>query len=319
MPKPSTDRKPAERPNLYATVTTRIIAELRTGAAPWVQPWSERGDAYPRNGLTGRRYQGNNIMLLFLASYFNGYASNEWYTYRQAQEAGGQVRGGEKATHILKAGRVEDRTEGEEAPKEKEGARGRTFIKTYAVFNRQQIDGLPEPVRVPGLPEAERIAGAEAFIQAIGAKLTESDEAAYWPDSDRITMPHFSAFKDAANFYCTNFHEHSHWTGHRSRMARQMGFRMGTPEYAREELTAELGAAFLCAHFGINGDLRHPGYIGHYIQHLQGDERAFFQAATAARHAVQFLFDLTGFGPQEDAPEDEDGAESEPEQLPRAA
>src|SRR4051812_39115931 len=81
-----------ERPSLYKTVTDRIISELREGAAPWVRPWSSLGDPFPRNGLTGRSYQGNNILLLLLAAEDEGYTSNEWFTYLQAREAGGQVR-----------------------------------------------------------------------------------------------------------------------------------------------------------------------------------------------------------------------------------
>lgn len=326
MPKQHTDEKPAtERPNLYATVTGRIIAELREGAAPWVRPWSQDGgDAFPRNGLTGRRYQGNNIMLLFLAAYFNGYRSNEWFTYLQAQQAGGQVRRGEKATHILKAGRAlakeggeADERQDEHDPKE---PRTRSFVRTYAVFNREQIDNLPEAVRVPELPEAERIARAEAFIAATGSTIMEKgDRAAYWPDLDVITMPPFARFRSAAHFYSVNFHEHTHWTGARGRLDRLPArIQKGTPEYAREELVAELGAAFLCAHFGIDGDLRHPGYIAHYIEHLENDERAFFHAATLARRAVAHLFDLTGFGPQEGDDLD-DEAEAEAPELAEAA
>jgi antirestriction protein ArdC len=321
MPKPTTTRTTAERPNLYATVSAQIITELRNGSAPWVRPWSvDPGNAFPRNGLTHRRYQGNNIMLLFLSAFFNGYRSNEWFTYLQAKEAGGQVRGGEKATHILKAGRRrDDDAEPEAQPDEKQGKRPRTFIKTYAVFNRDQIDGLPEPIRAPGLPEAERIAHAEAFIAATGSDVTEvGDRASYWPGEDKITMPLFSAFKSAAHYYATSFHEHTHWTGARHRLDRLPPIiEKGSPAYAREELTAELGAAFLCAHFGIDGDLRHPGYIAHYIKQIEDDERAFFHAATAARQAVAYLFELTGMGPEEDDAETDDEAEGT--ELPAAA
>ena len=261
MPKHRSSDKPAERPNLYATVTDRIIAELRRGAAPWVRPWSADGaDAFPRNGLTGRRYQGNNIILLFLSAYFNGYGSNEWFTYLQAREAGGQVRGGEKATHIIKAGRapVKDGDAPEQPREDEQEERTRRFVRTYAVFNRDQIDGLPEPDRAPGLPESDRIANAEAFIAATGSDLiTRGTRAAYWPGPDHITMPHFDRFKSAAHFYSVNFHEHTHWTGARHRLDRLPDLiQKGSPEYAREELTAELGAAFLCAFFGIDGDLR---------------------------------------------------------------
>lgn len=321
MPERTSSPK-TERPDVYETVTARIVAELREGAAPWVRPWSA-GDPFPRNGLTGRRYQGNNIILLWLAATFNGYRSAEWFTYLQAQQAGGQVRKGEKGTHILKAGKAlakGEQPDGEEAPREEnQERRVRSFVRTYVVFNRDQIDGLPEAPKAPELSEAERIERVEAFLAETGADVAEHDSrAAYWPERDVITMPPFGAFKSAAHFYSVRFHEQTHWTGARSRLNRlPETIRKGSPEYAQEELVAELGAAFLCAHFGIDGDLRHPGYLAHYIAHLEDDKAAFFRAATAARQAVAYLFELTGYTPPQGAEEADE--EDEAGELAHAA
>ncbi|HEX6749890.1 MAG TPA: ArdC-like ssDNA-binding domain-containing protein [Longimicrobium sp.] len=320
---PSTNRSATQqdrtdRPSLYATVTARIVSELREGAAPWVRPWSTDGlDSFPRNGLTGRQYQGNNIVLLWLAAYFCGFSSNQWYTYLQAQEAGGQVRRGEKGIHILKAGRMQVKEDEQQERAEAEGEkepRTRKFLRTYVVFNRDQIDGLPAEVRAPGLSEAERNARVEAFLTATGSNIVQhATRAFYAPDLDLIGMPPFARFRSASHFYAVNFHEHGHWTGAAHRLDRLPSrAQKGTPEYAQEELTAELVSAFLCAFFGVDGDLRHPGYLAHYIAHLENDEGAFFRAATAARHAADYLLHLTGNAPvptAEDAEtEDEDGA-----------
>lgn len=319
---PTPKQSGAERPSLYKTVTDRIISELREGAAPWGRPWSALGDPFPRNGLTGRRYQGNNIVLLLLAAADAGYTSNDWFTYLQAKEAGGQVRGGERGTHILKAGRTEakDKEEPDQQPEgEKKDKGTRRYVKTYVVFNREQIDGLPEQPRAPELPEAERIARAEAFIRATGAHITQhANRAFYAHDLDVVALPPFHQFKHAAGYYCTAFHELVHWSGASHRLDRLPDAERETPEYAQEELTAEIGAALLCAHFGIDGDLRHPGYIASYIGALEGDEAAFFRAATAARHAVAYLLDLTGFAPL-DAPEGEGADEDEAAELSKAA
>lgn len=312
-----------ERPSLYKTVTDRIIAELREGSAPWVRRWSALGDPFPRNGLTGREYQGNNILLLLLAAEDNEYESNEWYTYLQAKEAGGQVRGGERGTHILKAGRIEDKDKDKDN-QEQPGAgdngkdqRRRTFVKTYVVFNSAQIDGLPEKPKPAPLPESERIARAEAFVRATGATFGEhKTKAGYADEYDVIALPPFGRFKSGAAYYGTAFHELVHWSGAAHRLDRLTGAEKGTQAYAHEELVAEIGAALLCARFGIDGDLRHPAYIAHYIEEMQGDEAAFFRAATAARRAVAFLLDLAGYAPLDTGGESD---EADAEQLAEAA
>lgn len=307
--------------DLYETVTARIIAELETGAAPWVQPWSntaQPGDAFPRNGKTGNFYRGNNIMLLWIAAALHGFTSNEWFGYVQAQELGGQVRAGQKDTHIFHTGTTTDKKDGDNDAADAGQEPGtRRYVRTLAVFNRDQIDGLPEPIRQEPKPVAERLADVESFLDAVGAAFREGGNAAvYYPEPDLICMPPLAAYNTREHYYNDRFHETGHWTGHRSRLTRiQPGARMGTPAYAQEELTAELTAAFLCAHFGINGDLRHPGYIGHYMNHLREDKTAFFRATTAARQAVDYLFRVAGYVPAMDA-----GREQEaPRELARAA
>jgi antirestriction protein ArdC len=277
-----------QRPSLYRTISDRIARDLREGSAPWVRSWSDLGeDPFPRNGLTGREYQGNNVMALFIAAEENDYRSNEWFTYVQAKEAGGQVRGGEHGTRIIKAGKTNPKDEGAEAAREQgqggtDAKRKRSYMRTYTVFNREQIDGLPEPQASAVQSEAERKGRAQAFIRKTGQRL------------GRGTIP-------------ARFHDLIHTT------AARMGRNTATP--AHEELTAEIGAALLCAHFCIDGEIRHPEYVANYARAIDGDEATFFRAATAARHAVAYLLDVTGFAPtrDEDSEDDEDGGELDDE------
>lgn len=108
-------------------------------------------------------------------------------------------------------------------------------------------------------------------------------------EQDFINLPAFVAFKGADHFYNVAFHELTHWTGHKSRLARDLKGRFDQQAYAAEELIAELGAAFLCAEFGFNGDTRSAGYIATWIKLLKNDKRAFFTAASAAQKAADYL------------------------------
>jgi antirestriction protein ArdC len=114
-------------------------------------------------------------------------------------------------------------------------------------------------------------------------------EAYYVPSRDFVSLPAFVAFKSADLFYSTAFHEITHWTGHQTRLARDLKNRFGSRAYAAEELVAELGAAFLCAEFGFDGDVRHAGYIATWIELLKADKRAFFTACSKASKAVDYL------------------------------
>ena len=101
------------------------------------------------------------------------------------------------------------------------------------------------------------------------------------------------SFVDAAAYYSTALHELAHWTGHPSRLDRNLGRRFGGSAYAMEELTAELGAAFLCAHCRIDGRLQHASYISSWLDVLQRDKRAIFVAAAQAQKAADFLLART--------------------------
>lgn len=172
------------------------------------------------------------------------------------------------------------------------------FLKTYTVFNVAQIDGLPKRFHIipEPTPEAERIETAEAFFASIPATVNHGgDKAYYMPSADRIQLPPFAAFHDAQSYYATRGHETLHWTSHKSRLDRSFGReKWGDEGYAREELCAELGAAFLAADLGIALEPRpdHASYIASWIKVLQNDTRAIVQAAAHAERAVAYLHQL---------------------------
>jgi antirestriction protein ArdC len=159
------------------------------------------------------------------------------------------------------------------------------------VFNAAQMDGYNPPAE-PDAPMLERIGQADAFFKGIGATIQHGGNRAYYrPSDDFIQMPPFQAFDDNVSYYSTLAHEHTHWSSHTSRCDRQLGKRFGDNAYAAEELIAELGAAFTCAHLGLSTEPRedHAQYIQHWLKVLKADKRAIFTAASKAQQACDWL------------------------------
>jgi antirestriction protein ArdC len=278
--------------DLYADVTARILAELERGAAPWVKPWSATpGQNVPQNAVSNRPYSGCNVILLWLTR-GNGWPTPRFVTFKQAQEAGGSVRKGERGTKVYywKQLRISEKGAGGEEDSEKLIP----MMREYTVFNVAQCEGLPASV-VEGKPARvrnpdTRDALADDFLAASGAAIREGQgEAYYAPGQDFISLPAFAAFKGADHYYNVAFHELAHWTGHKARLDRDLKGRFGQAAYAAEELIAELGAAFLAAEFSFDGDVRHAGYIATWIGLLKSDKRAFFTAASQAQKAADYL------------------------------
>jgi antirestriction protein ArdC len=279
--------------DIYSEVTARIVAELETGAVPWVKPWSAMpGCNHPHNAGTGRPYSGCNVVLLWMATQKHNWPTMRFLTFNQAKDLGGNVRKGEHGTKVyfVKQLRVADKT--------KPDGDGKIIpmMREYTVFNVAQCDGLPPKILQPGAKASRnhdaRDDVADAFMTATKADIREGHgQAMYVPSADFIGMPAFASFKNADNFYSTAFHELGHWTGAKSRLDRSEGMRgrFGDQAYAAEELVAELCSAFLCAEFDMDGDLRHAGYIEHWAKLLKSDNRAFFTACSKAQAAADHL------------------------------
>lgn len=288
------DTTPRGRPgrDLYAEVTARITEALERGAAPWVRPWKTIGDLGGlRNAVSGYQYSGINVMLLGLTMDSSGFADPRWLTYQQARKLGGQVRRGERGTQVVFWKPFTIKAKDDERELE---ARERTipFLRCYTVFNVGQCDDLklPEAVVAP-VTEPDRDVACDDFVGNTGAVVTHGGSVACYrlPPVDAIQMPPLSSFADSGAYYATLFHELIHWTGDASRSPRPFGRTFGDPDYAREELVAEMGSAFLCQEFRVNGTLQHPEYLAHWLTVLKTDKRALFQAAAKARQACAFL------------------------------
>lgn len=287
------------RADIYSRVTDRIVTQLEQGVRPWFKPWSAEHAAgritrpLRHNGLP---YSGINVLLLWSEAVARGFSAPLWMTFKQAHALGAHVRKGETGAMVVYADAIQ-RTETDDRGEDVE--RRIPFLKAYTVFNVEQIEGLPAhyhtPVTAPLSPLA-RIEQAERFMAATGAAIKHGGNQAYYSGAgDCIQMPPFEAFRDAESYYATLAHECIHWTKHPTRLDRDFGRqKFGDEGYAREELVAELGSAFLSADLGLTPDIRadHAAYIATWLKVLKDDKRFIFSAAAHAQRAADFLHAL---------------------------
>jgi antirestriction protein ArdC len=285
-----------QRADNYQDVTDSIIALLEQGTRPWSPSCASAATSFPLRQC-GTNYQGINILLLWAQSMARGYANPYWMTFKQAQALGGSVKKGEKGARIVYAGTISPK-DADGGDEQDEARRNISFLKKYTVFNVEQIEGLPEG-KFP-TPECvihnaeERNIQLEAVFSAYGVAVRERNAGAYYDaTADQITMPEFSSFQSADAFYATLAHEAVHSTGHKSRLNRETleKYHTSLAIRAKEELVAEIGAAFLCAALGMEPTQRedHASYLAAWLTLLRADKRAIFQAATAAQAASDFI------------------------------
>jgi antirestriction protein ArdC len=265
-----------QRIDLYQKVTDKIITALEQGTPPWVAPWQDR-TAMPANIATGKPYRGINVLLLHMEAMTEGYPDTRWLTLKQANELGGKVRKGEHGTPIVffKMREVSDeidRTDDSHGFDDPEPKRVIPMLKSYTVFNASQVDFLPERFQLGQKPGWQPIGEAEELLYLSGAKIRHGGNRAFYsPKYDLIQMPPSAWFPDVERYYGVALHELTHWTGHPTRLNRELGRRHGIDAYAFEELVAEMGAAFLCAHCGLPGRLEHASYIEHWLEAVNAD------------------------------------------------
>jgi antirestriction protein ArdC len=303
-------QRDSARQDIYARITNQIVSALEQGVKPWTQPWNAAHAAGPVSRPlrhNGQPYAGINVLTLWASAMERHYAAPVWMTFKQAIELGGHVRKGEKGSPVVYADKMVKTEDGDNGQDEE---RIIPFLKAYTVFNIDQIDDLPAHYYARADQETnpdERIAHAERFFAATGFDIRYGGNSAYYvPSQDFIQMPPFEAFRDAHGFYSTLSHEATHATRIESRLDRDFGRkRFGDEGYAREELVAELGAAFLCADLGLRLEDRedHAAYIGSWLRILRNDSRAIFSAAAHAQRAVDFLRGLQPAAQTADASE----------------
>lgn len=276
--------------NVYEQVTERIIAQLEAGLIPWRKEWKATGHSnIPTNYATSKPYRGINVLLLMCAA-FDG--DSRFLTYKQAQAIGAQVRKGETGTPIV----FWSTFEGKETDKEE--TKRVPFMRTYTVFHISQCDGIPAELPFD-LPTFEPIPAAQSlvdgYLQREHIELKHGgDRAFYSPALDYLQMPARESFCSPDAYYSTLFHECGHSTGHKSRLARESDHKFGSELYSKEELCAELTAAYLCAETGISNELvetNHAAYIQSWLRALKNDKTMLISAAQRAQRAADRICD----------------------------
>jgi antirestriction protein ArdC len=291
--------------DLYQTVTNRIIAALEAGTPPWICPWSDRA-GLPSNLATGKPYRGVNILMLSIEAEMKGYSDNRWVTFNQAKALGATVQRGEHGTPIVfwKLREIEgDAPEPSESYDSGESSpKVIPLLRQYFVFNACQLEFLPEKFQLSPTPAWQPTGEAEQLLYETGAVIRHgSNRAFYRPSDDIIQLPPPGWFADSDAYYAVALHELTHWSGHPRRLNRVLGRGAGIEAYACEELVAEMGAAFLCAHCGLPARIEHASYIDSWLDALRRDKRLIFTAAGAAQKAADYVLGETLIAPAPEA------------------
>jgi antirestriction protein ArdC len=268
---------------VYERITNLILQKLKEGHVPWHKPWSVND--WPRNFVSKRAYQGINVFILTAT----GYSLPYWLTYCQASKLGGTIKRGEKGTAIIywKLLDVKDEDEEKQIP----------FLQSYTVFNVLQCEGIDIPEDENQKNQFEPLDKCENVIAHMPNKPVVEfgvARAFYDHSKDKINMPPRNLFEGTEEFYCTLFHEMIHSTGHPSRLNRKTladATYYGSTNHTKEELIAEMGAAYLCGYCGIENRTidNSAAYIKDWLRKLKDDKKLVIMAAAQAQRAFEFI------------------------------
>jgi antirestriction protein ArdC len=275
---------------IYTTITARILALLDAGTVPWQRPWSVTTGA-PRNLLSQQPYHGINVWLLGSA----GYAAPFWATFHQVKAAGGSIKKGEHGTPVV-FWKTYDKVVPERDTPEK-----RFVLRSYTVFNAAQCDGIAVPTLdqpIHPFTPIERCTKLVGDYPAPPTILHSRDRACYRPSTDTVLMPDPTLFAVPEEYYSTLFHELTHSTGHPTRLNRATladAVRFGDVSYAKEELVAEMGAAYLCGVCGIANTTvtNSAAYLAGWKKALKNDPTCVVMAASQAEKAANYIQGIT--------------------------
>jgi antirestriction protein ArdC len=280
--------------DLYQTVTDQIIAMLEAGVVPWRSPILGRSKAgHPKNLNTGKAYRGVNVFLLAFTAYAKGYGSSYWMTFNQAKERGGNVKKGEKSSMVVfwKQYETRDKQTGEPVKV--------PVLRYYNCFNAEQVEGVEipdavkfEPIDFHPIEEAEKIAAG--YVAGPAVHYDGGQQAYYRPSTDTVHMPQKTRFASEPEFYSTLYHELSHSVGHSSRLDRKLDTDpkpFGSPDYGKEELIAEMSAAFLCSYAGIQPTVigNQAAYLAGWLKQLKSDKKLVVSAAGQAQRSADWI------------------------------
>ena len=289
----------AKKTPYYQLVADEIVRQLEAGTAPWVQPWKAGELSLPHNPVSGARYRGANTLWLSMA----GRRDPRWMTYKQAQSVDAQVKNGEKGTRIQYWKFTEKRIVKDDKGQPVLDDKGQPKAKiiyldsprpfSAVVFNAEQIEGLPELKKEP--PEWNSHQRAESILKQSGARIEHlsGNSAFYSPSADKICLPEKAQFASADSYYATALHELGHWTGHSSRLDRDILHPFGSQAYAKEELRAEIASLMMGNELGIGHDpSQHTAYIASWIKVLKEDPSEIFRAARDAEKIMEYTLEL---------------------------
>lgn len=286
-----------------AQAQAQVLIDLMKEGKPFL-PFLKPGDPSTINGLpynptTGKAYRGGNRVMLWIAGMVNHFEDNRWLTYKQALAVGAQVRKGEKSIPL----RYVMFPNGQEAdgaavvqPTQPQGAspkawmdKPRTFF--FNVFNAEQIEGLPPPPKRPESTPHQRIERCEQLVKDSGAVVVHGASGPHYaPKSDKIGMPYPERFVSGEAYYAALTHELAHWTGHETRLARDLSGAFGSESYAREEMIAETASHIMGVELGIGHDPgQHAAYIHHWMKIAKADPSFLYTAAAAAEKICDFV------------------------------
>lgn len=337
------------RIDVHDAITQKIVAAIEAGAGTFEMPWHRPGVAFtlPKNALTDKAYRGSNVLSLWIDADTKKFEHQVWATFKQWLELEAPVRKGEKGSLIVKYGEwTPKNSHGEDAsavaegqPKHEQGndedGGKRLYAKAAYLFNIDQVEASAElrakliPATKPRPDLTTRLDIVDRFVAAIGIEIREGGQRAFYrhrglsDDGDFIQMPPRELFTGTAtttpteSYYSTLLHEEIHASGAEHRLNRKFGERFGDKAYAFEELVAELGSAFLCAHLEVTNTPRpdHAQYCASWLEALKGDSKAIFTASSLATRAVDYLLDKQSEpdAAPEQAPMECDGAPSRPD------
>ena len=276
---------------VYEIVTEKILANLEKGNVPWHKPWKLQYNVrMPHNLISKKGYRGINVWLLAFAPYDSPY----WLTFKQCNQLGGKVKKGEKSWLVVFWKTYDKEVEDADGEKRTET---RYILRYYNVFNTEQCEGLDLSKvqnNIDNLDEFNPIEACEEIIENMPNKPTMTQEnqiASYnWKD-DVVNMPKPESFDNEEAYYASKFHELAHSTGHKKRLGRKEENLLEPHSYTKEELVAEMTAAFLCGVAGIENKTfdNSAAYIKGWSSKLKNDVKMVVEAAQKAQKAADYI------------------------------
>lgn len=287
----------------------QLLAFIESNPAAWEAGWYKVGGA-PRNGKTGKNYNGLNALWLYLLAENKGYTDPRWVTYQQAKDLKASVKAGEKSSNVFYWSWYDKKTKkpfDEETVKDMSkderqkylDENVRPVLKYYQVFNASQCNNFPkldaEQQEMPADERARQNATIESIIANSAAPVyyDGGNRAYYSPGQDSIHLPEIKRFHTMQDYYATALHEIAHSTGHASRLNREMISIFGTSDYAKEELRAELASVFMQLDYDISVEGKHfenhAAYLQSWLKSVRDDQKEFFAAVTDAEKISQYV------------------------------